>query len=263
MLRKLLKYDLKWIYQVIIVFYILAMIFSILGRVLVSIENSVIFHVLGQISMGIAISMMISSFINCFMRSWVRFVRNLYADESYLTHTLPVSKKMIYASKVLSSIICTFTTVLVVIVCLFICYYSKDNLEILKSMLEIAATTYNTTVIKLLFLVSFILFLEFVFLILIGYVGIILGHKKNHKKIVYSILYGFGLYIITQMITLGLILLLGLFNSNIMNLIYTTDMIDMGTIKLLLLIAIVIYIVYIFIYYMIGLKQLEKGVNID
>ena len=45
MLGKLLKYDLKWVYKVVIVFYILAFIFSIIGRGLSYIENSVIFSV--------------------------------------------------------------------------------------------------------------------------------------------------------------------------------------------------------------------------
>ena len=102
MLGKLLKYDLKWIYKVVGVFYILAIIFSVAGRLLKNIENSVIFSVISQITIGIAISMMASSLINCIMRLWARFIKNLYKDESYLTHTLPVKKKTIYTSKIKS-----------------------------------------------------------------------------------------------------------------------------------------------------------------
>lgn len=45
MLGKLLKYDLKWIYKVVVVFYILAFIFSVIGRGLSNIENSAVFSV--------------------------------------------------------------------------------------------------------------------------------------------------------------------------------------------------------------------------
>ena len=38
MLGKLLKYDLKWIYKVVVVFYVLALIFSVIGRGLSEIE---------------------------------------------------------------------------------------------------------------------------------------------------------------------------------------------------------------------------------
>jgi len=125
MLGKLLKYDLKWIYKVVGVFYVLSFIFSIISRCLNTIENSVFFSIITKISYGIAISMMINSLINCLMRLWSRFIKNLYKDESYLTHTLPVEKKTIYLSKVLSAIISIFTTTIVILACLFICYYSR------------------------------------------------------------------------------------------------------------------------------------------
>lgn len=45
MLGNLLKYDLKWVYKVVSVFYILALIFSVIGRGLSLIENSLVFSV--------------------------------------------------------------------------------------------------------------------------------------------------------------------------------------------------------------------------
>lgn len=263
MLGKLLKYDLKWVYKVVVVFYILAFIFSAIGRGLSTIQNSLVFSVVTQIAFGIAISMMVSSLINCLMRLWARFIRNVYKDESYLTHTLPVEKKTIYASKVISAIICVFTTVVVAIVCLFICYYSEANMQALKTMLELAAEAYNTTVLKLLLLISFVAFLEIIFIVLIGYVGIILGHKSNHNKMVKTLIISFALYLITQAITLGLVCIFGLFNSNVMNLINTTDIVNVEAIKYVMYAGIGIYLVYIMFYYILGEKQFEKGVNVE
>lgn len=263
MLKNLLKYDLKWIYKVIVVFYILALFFSILGRLLISIPNSLILNVFGKISLGFAVGMMISSLINCLMRSWARFIRNIYKDESYLTHTLPISKKTIYLSKVLSSIICTFTTVIVIVISLFICYYSDANIELLKESLEIAATVYNTTVLKLLLIIFFMLFVEIVFIILIGYVGIIIGHKSNQHKIIKSITIAFALYLGTQLLTLAIIYVVGLFNSNIMNLINTTYITNIDAIKWLMYLATLIYLVYTIFYYILGRRIFETGVDVD
>ena len=263
MLGKLLKYDLKWIYKLIGIFYILAFIASVVGRGLASIENSVVFSIISQIIIGFAVSMMVSSLINCLMRTWVRFTRNIYKDESYLTHTLPVEKKVIYASKVLAAIICTFTTILVIIACLFICYYSKANLQVLKSILELAASTYDTTVLNLLLLLAITLFVEILFIILIGFVGIILGHKSNKNKMAKSIIIGFILYTITQVVTLGVIGIVGLVDSSIMNLINTTDIIDINAVKNVIYLAIGIYAVYVIFYYVFGKKQFEKGVNVE
>ena len=116
MLGKLLKYDLKWIYKLILVFYILALFFSITGRVLCEIDNSLVFNIIGQICIGTAISMMVSSLINCLMRSWVRFTRNMYKDESYLTHTLPIEKNKIFLSKVITGVVAVFTSMLIIII---------------------------------------------------------------------------------------------------------------------------------------------------
>ena len=64
MLGKLLKYDLKWIMKLLIIFYVLALSFAVIGRGLVEIENSPIFNVIGQVFIGASISMMFSVLIN-------------------------------------------------------------------------------------------------------------------------------------------------------------------------------------------------------
>ena len=105
MLKKLLKYDLKNVYKVLIVFYILSLFFAILARIFLNIENSFILNVIGKICSGVTISMIANILINNLMRLWVRFKTNLYSDESYLTHTLPVDKKTLYLSKIFSAVL--------------------------------------------------------------------------------------------------------------------------------------------------------------
>lgn len=101
------------------------------------------------------------------------------------------------------------------------------------------------------------------FIVLIGYVGIILGYKSNQNKMVKTLIISFALYLITQALTLGLIYIFGLFNSNVMNLINTTDIVNVDAIRYIMYAGIGIYIVYILFYYILGKKQLEKGVNVE
>ena len=263
MLGKLLKYDFKWVYKLIIIFYILAVIFSVIGRAFSAIENSLVFEVVSQIAFGTAISMMVSGLINTLMRSWVRFHRNVYKDESYLTHTLPVKKQEIFTSKVITGAVAIFTSMVVIIACLFICYYSEANMEALKGLLEIAASTYNTTVLNLLALVAIVIFLEIVYALLIGYVGIILGHKSNKNRMARSIIIGIILYFVFQGATLGLIAIYGLFNPEVMNLLNTTDIVNVEAIKSVMYAGIGIYVVYSIILYYIGKINLNKGVNVE
>ena len=65
MLKKLLKYDLQNVYKVLIVFYSLSLFFSILTRIFLSIENSFIMNIIGQICSGTTIAMIFNIFSPC------------------------------------------------------------------------------------------------------------------------------------------------------------------------------------------------------
>lgn len=263
MLKKLLKYDLENIFKVLIVFYSLSLFFAILTRIFFTIDNSFIINIIGQITSSTAIAMMVSILINNLMRLWSRFKNNFYGDESYLTHTLPTEKKTLYLSKVLTSIITLFTSTLVIIFTLFIAYYSKENILTLKNVLLPIASIYNSTIIKILLAFTFVFFIEFANILQSGYTGIIIGHKMNNNKMAYSILFGFITYIITQILAVLIIFIVGLFNQDIMNLFFTSEVINVDMIKTIIYLAIVIYTVIFVIGYIINLKLFKKGVNVD
>ena len=265
MLGKLLKYDLKWIYKVLVIFYILAIIFSLIGRGLEEIENSFILNIVGKVCIGVSISMAINILINNLMRLWARFVRNLYKDESYLTHTLPVKKSTIYLSKILSGIISMFTSALVIILCIAICYYSKENIEFLKQTAEFMANAYNSTVVNFLLTVCIVVFVEILFALFAGYIGIIFGHKSNTMKLGKSVIFGFLAYMLPSAFTLIGLFIMGLFNSEIMKLFYEPTVFSpsIDAIKFVLYGGIFMYVSYIIIYYFVGKKQLQKGINVD
>jgi len=263
MLKKLLKYDLQNVYKVLIVFYGLSLFFAILTRIFFNIENSFIMDIIGKICSGTTIAMIFNILINNLMRLWVRFRNNFYGDESYLTHTLPIDKQTLYLSKTLTSIITLFSSVLVICVTLFIAYYSKENIEIIKNLLLPLATVYESTVITIILAFIFVCFLEITNMLQSGYVGIVLGHKKNNNKMVFSILFGFGTYLLTQIFIVLVVFVVALFNPDLMNLFYTMEALNVSTIKLCIYLAIAIYTLNIFILYFINSKLFSKGVNVD
>ena len=263
MLKKLLKYDLEYNYKVLVIFYLLAIFFAIFTRICFNIENSFIMNIIGQISSGVTISMIFNILINNLMRLWVRFKNNFYNDEAYLTHTLPVNKKMLYLSKMLSSIISLLGSVVVIGITLFIAYYSKENIEVIKNILTPLADVYNSTILNILLSFLFIFFLEFLNALQAGYTGIILGHGMHNVKTGYSVLFGFISYIFTQLFVLLMIFITGIFNKDILNLFYTTTIIDISLIKFIIYLAIIIYSVVLAINYFINLKLFNKGVNVD
>lgn len=263
MLKKLLKYDLQSIFKVLIIFYSLAIFFGVLTRVFLNIENSFMMLVIGQICSGATIAMIFNILINNLMRLWVRFKSNFYGDESYLTHTLPVKKETLYLSKFLSSLIALFVSFFVISFTLFVAYYSKENIEFLKNSLLPLTSIYGSTIIKIIIVFLFILFLEFANALQSGYTGIILGYRKNNAKLGFSILIGFITYIGTQLLVLAGVYLLALFNKEIMNLFVTNEIVNMHLLREMVYVAIAIYTIILIVGYFVNLKLFQKGVNVD
>lgn len=257
MLKKLLKYDLKWSYKALIIFYILSIIFAILTRIFLNIQEGILFSIIGKIMQGITITLLINILINNILRIWARTIKNFYSDESYLTHTLPIKKETLFLSKVLTTIITLLTSTIVIVISLLICYYSKENIEILKNILN-QINISNITIISTIL----IFYLEMLFLILTGITAIILGYKQNNNKLIKSLIFGLIIYFTMQILILLIIFIIGLFNQQIMNL-FKTNNITPTILKHILSLSIIIYIVYNIILYIIGKNTFKKGVNID
>ena len=262
MLRKLLKYDFKSMYKFLIIFYLLALFFAVLTRIFFAIDNSIIGSIIAQICTGATIALIFNILINNLMRCWVLF-KNMYGDESYLTHTLPVSKKEIYTSKFITAFTTLLTSILIVSFTLFIAYYSKDNFELLKEFVGPIANLFKSSPIALIVALIFMIFIEFFNILQTGYTGIILGHRKNNNKVLYSVISGFIVYMITQLFVLAGIFVVAIFNSDLMNFFFTTDNINLNMFKSLYILCTVIYFIAIIVLYYINVKILNKGVNID
>lgn len=263
MLNKLLKYDLKYMVKNMSVFYILALFFGVTTRILFSLNETVIVNIISQISVGCMFAMVFNILINTMMRSWIRFRDSIYKDEAYLTHTLPVTKNDIYNSKFIQTLIFFIVGFLIILISLFITYYTKDRWLMLKGLIGTITTglEINTT----LFVISFmlIIFLEVFNAIQCGFLGIILGYKRNNGKIGFSVFFGLIAYLLSQSIVLFLVFIVGLFNSSIMNLFKSNILLDASSFKLLVVLSIVFYLIIILLMSMICKKEFNKGVNIE
>jgi len=157
MLGKLLKYDLKYMLKNMSPFYILGIIFAILTRIFFSLGDSLICEIIGQICVGTMFSMLASILINTMMRSWVRFRDFLYKDESYLTHTLPVTKNDLYNSQFFQSLIFFIVGFIVIVLSLFIAYYTDGRWEMLKVLINSITTglNFSTTFFILIVFIPF------------------------------------------------------------------------------------------------------------
>ena len=261
MLKKLLKYDLKNMYKFLISFYVLAIFFGLTTRLFFNFEQTAMISIIGQISVGCMFAMIANILINNLMRCWIRFSETIYKDESYLTHTLPISKSELYSSKFLTAFITLITSFIVIILTLVIAYYSKENFIMLKQFVNNISGIYDVNSIMLIFSLILILFLELINALQSGYLGMILGYKKNNNQTIYSVLFGFIVYLLSQFFILIVIYLIGIFNSDIM-LLFTSNELDSNLVKMLIPLSITIYTLICIIMYSIALKKSKEGVNV-
>jgi len=254
MLNKLLKYDLKYMIKNMAIFYILSIFFAITTRILFNMEQSVIINIIGQISVGCMFAMIVNTLINTMMRSWIRFRDSLYKDESYLTHTLPVTKSELYNSKFIQTLVFFFISFVVILISLFIAYYSKENWLAITNYVKTITTGLNMSTLFFITMAIIIIFLEVFNAIQCGFLGIILGNKMNNGKIGYSVLFGFITYLVAQSLILGLVFVYGLFDSSIMELFkIATISIDVEAFKVLAILS----------SFILCKKELNKGVNVE
>lgn len=264
MLIKLLKYDLKYMIKNMTVFYILAIFFAMLTRILFSIEQSVIVNIISQISLGCMLSMIANVLINTMMRSWVRFRDSLYKDEAYLTHTLPVTKNELYNSKFLQTLIFFLIGFVIVVLCLFITYYSKENWLAITNYVKTITIGLNMSSVFFIFMAIIIIFLELFNAIQCGFLGMILGYKRNNGKLGYSVLFGFIIYLIAQTLVLSLVFIYGIFDSTVMELFKTATInINIDAFKTLAILSSLLYLIIIFIMSVLCKLLLNDGVNVE
>ena len=263
MLKKILKYDLKYMIKNMSVFYILSIFFAVLTRIFFSLNQSIIVNIISQITIGCMFAMVANILINTMMRSWIRFRDSIYKDESYLTHTLPVTKNDIYNSKFIQTLVLFIIGFIVIVLSLLIAYYTKERWLLLKKLISSITTGLNLN--TALFVIGFIsvIFLEVFNAIQCGFLGIILGYRKNNNKVAFSVFFGFISYLVAQSIVLFLVFIVGLFDKSIMDLFKSTILLDTGSFKLLIILSIIIYVLIIGLMSVLCKKLLNKGVNIE
>lgn len=258
MLKKLLKYDFVWINKFMLIYFTITLVVSLLTRFMRFFNTSFVGNIIYLILRGITISAFASTLINCIIRIWVRFRNNFYKDESYLTHTLPITKNTLYDAKIVSLITSLLLSVLVLIICFVIAFLNKDVIDYFKEMLK------NSNMIFIIVCTFLIAILELLYMAFSGIVGTLVGYRSNNSKVLKSVLYGIGIYFFIQIIILLIIYALGLFNQDL-NSLFTSSAVtlDLAPVKALMIITMIIYVLFITIMYFIGKKIFNKGVNVD
>lgn len=280
MLLNLIKYDLKFIFKTVNVYIILLFICAALfnltsyGYTPTFLDSSgqvfggepdapTIIIILHTIFYNAIIAVLIGLVLNAILRTWGRFKYNLYGDEAYLTHTLPISRHQIWASKFISAVLTILYAILGVSITAFILHFTHDGQNFIGSLgFHSQATTSYT------FVYLFAIFIEILFITTCGFFGIILGQRTANHRNLHSILYGFAIYIFSALLLLLAIFIWGNLDPSLQDLFSTptgnpNDAFTSGFITKLMFGISLIYVVMITTLYFVNQKLLDRGINLD
>ena len=260
MLGKLVKYDLKWINKLMVIYYVVTLILCTLTRVFSNFTDSFFLNIVYLVLRWAAIGAFASTLINAVIRCWVRLQVNTYKDESYLTHTLPLSKMTMYNSKICSFIISLVISLIVVGICFLIGFMDNNILEFLRDVFRDKDLLF--VVINLVVIVV----LELIYMLFCGVIGILFGHSFNDGRVLKSVFIGFVLYFSVQFLLLGIIYAVGLLNTDLNALLLnnTTDIANpMGTLKGFVSLTVGVYLLFVCLMYLVGRYLFKRGVNVE
>ena len=261
MLIKLLKNDLKKNMRWLWILFVSAIVVAGLTRGCKELgHNIAFFKVLGIFFDAIFYSLIVNVIIQAFLRSFLNFTKSIYGDESYLTHTLPVTKNQIIASKYLTAIIEMLLGFVTVVLSLLIVFASPSFFSAIKMLLSVMIVgDFSLTVILLLFITLVVV--EFLMFISIIYFSIIIAYRSKDKKVLKS-------FLLTALISLLAITVLTIaisvvFAINKINLFAKTMTLSSTAFISIVLTGIIVYTAITILFYFLSRREFNKGINVD
>lgn len=259
MLTKLLKYDFKSLFRVMIPIYIVSFLLAILTRGLNLLTERVsIFSIPSAFISALFVFSIIAIPLLTFVYTILKFYQNLIKDEGYLMHTLPVSKNSLVLSKSISALCFLAISCFVAIGILFTGVY---GIWFDHKVFSLFGEMWGIINHNFIILIVILMALGFIMQQIMYYAAIALGQKHNSKKIVYSIVYGIVLYNINQIASV--ILLLPMMFSSKYQKYLQMDMPPMDFMNGYLIANIILSVLFVLLYHYLTVRTLEKKLNLE
>lgn len=260
MLGKVLKYDLKALCRYLIPLYAVLFGLGIMIRLLGFFDNvSIIAIICGLMIVALVVLSCLSFVLNGIF-SVKYYLENLFKDEGYLTHTLPVKKGTLLFSKVLASLVTFSMTALVLIISLIVAFYQKGLFVEVVKVLNLSI--YGMSVYEFLLFMIVYGVIGYIVTILMVYAAIAIGYSRSSNKLVSSVVWGLIFYFVMEFLYLGLLGIIMIINptfiSNLDNSVFMMkDLIIFFSIFM-------VFTAFIGgVYYYISYRFMDKKLNLE
>lgn len=267
MVKKLIKHEFIYYIRTLAIFLPILLVFGIMTRILQIFENPSSHYLIVFVSS--MIMLYISSFVCLFFTfilSIVRFYKNLYTSEGYLTYTLPISNSQHIFVKLIVSVSCYVISIFTVIITWVIAGSGFEDIwNSLGSLISGLYTNYNGFHITLYIIEIIIcLLVALIYSHLLFYTCITIGQTAKKNRILVAVGAYFAYYMITQILGTIFLIFITLFNFDIF--IYISDFIlsyPYASLHILFLGIILIYGGLGTLFYYITLKIMNKKLNLE
>jgi len=277
MLKKLLKYDLKSIFKYWWIAAIVSIGLSIAGGLAISITASdkdvpAFISVLVVFSILFAIIGIFAFPILTYILAYVRYYKNFFTDEGYLTFTLPVKRSQLLNSKLISNLLVMFCSGIVVFADIFILislgvgndFYNEVIMPISNAIAKLfnSISTSDCIYLCLMILAAIaILILITVFSTLMIFACITFAAVITKKA---KVIAAIGIYYVTNWVITGFMQLVYIFGiTSIGNLISTMpESVGVPTVTIMLYAVVVFLGLLCLLLYTLNYFMLDRKLNL-
>ncbi len=261
MIKKLYKYDIKKMSRVLIWFYVLSLSFAVVARLVNIGKHIQSIMIIGKILEGFTYSAIANVLINTVIHILNAFIKGFYRDESYLTHTLPVTKNQLFVSKFLAAITIIIASVLVSVASILILFASKDFFTQIKALLAMVVDGFNMNGGLFLFIIVFLILIEIICMMTMSFTAIIKGNTYNSKRVIKGVIWFFIYYMGATMINLSIIAIVFAITGNISELL--ASVMSAKSFVVILVVSLIAYVGFTVFHYILANKLFNRGVNVD
>lgn len=269
MVKKLLKHEFMALSRMLVPMYIILLGLSLITRIIVIFENdSVIYNIISISSIIVLCIGLVVGLVYTMVSCIIRFYRNLFSKEGYLTFTLPVSVNAHLGTKLFTASVASIASFAVIFFAFCIATSGELLVEIFKAagyLLGIAGEVLGAN-LGLYILEAIILFVVSTCTsILLFYACMCIGQLAKRSRVLLALGVYFGYYYLTEIIvTIGMVMLTVVEDTK-----FFSDILDWiglhptETVHIALIGATVVYAVLGGVYYLIAHTIMKKKLNLE
>ena len=261
MLSKLLKNDLKKNMRWMWILFVSTIAVAGITRGCKELgENIAFFKVIGIFFDSVFYALAVNVILQPFLRNFLNFTKSFYSDESYLTHTLPVTKTQLINSKYLTALIEIVSGFACLVLSLLIMFASPTMDDVLNMLISTIVLGEISVFFTIVLFVALVI-VEFLMFISIIYFSIVVAYRAKEKRVLKTFLITAALSL-AALAVLAVVMLVVLL-ANGVNISASTLLLPKSAFISVLITGIVVYLGVAILFYFLAKHEFNKGVNVD